>query len=856
MQTVRNVPDLGSYAPPQDASNARMNPMDSYQSGGGNQGGGPFGQLQVRVTGALNLKNLDTGLLGDVSDPYVIARVGRQEQKTPTINDNLDPVWNDKNLFNFRFGEQDTVLQLEAMNANRFKDDSLGIAELDLTNVPPGQWIHFREPLAGVGQGEVEFDVFLQLKDESASPVSPVMQSQSVGSFSQGAGGGSSPAGGLLAALQGTWVIDGKHYAMVDAQGRVSYNGQHMGSSNDLFERGGMVQRGDGWTLDMQKSNPSLTVFSKPGEGSIQWHRYQGPPLSNPDGTPMGSQFPGSAFGASGGGSPGGHPPGGPSPGGPSQSPVASQFGGAAGGSFAGSGQASPGPGAAQQGPVSSLHVRVTGALNLINKDTGFFGDVSDPYVVVKLGDAEFKTPTINNDLNPVWEKDNMFSFNIDLRDAMVDFKVMNSNVVKDDSLGTTSVDLRTIQPGQWCHFRERLVDGDRGELEFDVYLQLAEYHRLIMQYTSLLYVRVNGALKLRNMDTGILGDVSDPYVTVRVGKGQEQRTPTINNNLNPTWEDSNQFTFHVRDDDEELIVEVFNSNYRKDDSLGVAKLPLHSLDQNRWCRFQEKLEKGDGGEVEFDAFFKPTDHYRYRGELRKARELEKKLGAEAARLGKEVQLAEYATNWLEDIAGNTKMPLSVEERDWEHACGGRNLVIPAWIAVTSTQIDALRQSQRPKPIALFPEAVASDRKPVMLRIKFLSAEGLYSVTLGDAPNAYCTCEIPMKPRSRVRTRPVVGTPCPEWNHTQTVKDYAPGDALILEVYSADPEDVHAEEGEERQQAAARRPTKSGELLGRAWLKGEQFYPNGFDGLLSLFLGTRNTEASLRVMALCEEEGE
>jgi len=624
----------------------------------------------------------------------------------------------------------------------------------------------------------------------------------------------------------------------------VTYNGVHMGSKNDLYERGGIIQRGDGWTLDTQRSTPYLAVFSKQGEGSIQWHRQQGPSPSHSGGTPMASQHPGSTYGGVG--------PSGP----PGMSPGSQRSGPGGGGSFTlAGGQGSQG--AAEpvvQGPVSSLHVRVTGALNLTNKDTGLFGDVSDPYVAVSLGSSEFKTPTINNDLNPVWDNDNMFSFNIDLQDAIVKFKVMNSNMMKDDCLGTTEVDLRTMQLGQWCHFRSKLVDGGRGELEFDIYLQLTEYHRLIMQYTTLLYVRVNGALNLKNMDTGILGDVSDPYVAVRVGQGQEQRTPIIMNNLNPVWQDGNTFTFHVKDDDSELTLEVMNSNYRNDDKLGSAKLALHSLEPNKWGSHKEKLHEGSGGEVEFDAFLKPTEHFRLRGELRKAKQTEVDLGAEAAKLGKEVQLAEYATQWLADVAGNTKMPMSVEERDWEHACGGRNLVIPAWIAVTSTQIDALRRSQRPKPIALFPEAAAADRKPVKLRVKMLSAEGLYSVTLGDRPNTYCTCEIPLKQRSRIRTRPVLGTPCPEWNHTQTVKDYAPGDALIFEVYSMDTEDVSDEEGEVRQ--VPRRPTKSGELLGKAWLKGEQFYPNGFDGLLSLFMGSRNTEASLRVMALVCEEAE
>ena len=43
-------------------------------------------------------------------------------------------------------------------------------------------------------------------------------------------------------------------------------------------------------------------------------------------------------------------------------------------------------------------------ALNLTNRDSGLFGDVSDPYVVVRCGGRSEKTKVVNNDLNPVWQ--------------------------------------------------------------------------------------------------------------------------------------------------------------------------------------------------------------------------------------------------------------------------------------------------------------------------------------------------------------------------------------------------------------------------------------------------------------------
>ena len=76
------------------------------------------------------------------------------------------------------------------------------------------------------------------------------------------------------------------------------------------------------------------------------------------------------------------------------------------------------------------------------------------------------------------------------------------------------------------------------------------------------------------------------------------------------------------------------------------------------------------------------------------------------------------------------------------------------------------------------------------------------------------------------------------WRFSSLVRGYSPGDALVLEVYS--------HEGQEDM------TPRADELLGRAFLPGEKFYPEGFDGLLSLTLGPRPTGASLRVTALVD----
>lgn len=122
-----------------------------------------------------------------------------------------------------------------------------------------------------------------------------------------------------------------------------------------------------------------------------------------------------------------------------------------------------------QESAGGKLFVVVHAGHNLKNTDTGVLGDVSDPYVVVKLGDQEFTTPTINNDLNPIWSDGNKFTFSVSQATKLLHLEVMNSNFVQNDSLGRTSLDFRSLPHGIWNRRRELLKDGDRGEVEYDV---------------------------------------------------------------------------------------------------------------------------------------------------------------------------------------------------------------------------------------------------------------------------------------------------------------------------------------------------------------------------------------------------
>ncbi|KAJ8564531.1 hypothetical protein K7X08_000991 [Anisodus acutangulus] len=88
------------------------------------------------------------------------------------------------------------------------------------------------------------------------------------------------------------------------------------------------------------------------------------------------------------------------------------------------------------------------------------------------------------------------------------------------------------------------------------------------------LIVTVVRANSLKNSE--MIGK-SDPYVVVYIRPLFKLNTKTINNNLNPVWDQ----TFELIAEDKEtqsLILEVFDKDVGQDQRMGVTKLPLNEL--------------------------------------------------------------------------------------------------------------------------------------------------------------------------------------------------------------------------------------------------------------------------------------
>lgn len=97
-----------------------------------------IGTLRVEVLRCSGLIN--NGTARGLSDPYVVCRVGQQEERTTALSDTVDPVWPNPRTFLFDVHESSqlctvSVYDSEASNIGTFNDSLLGRATFRLADV-------------------------------------------------------------------------------------------------------------------------------------------------------------------------------------------------------------------------------------------------------------------------------------------------------------------------------------------------------------------------------------------------------------------------------------------------------------------------------------------------------------------------------------------------------------------------------------------------------------------------------------------------------------------------------------------------------------------------------------------------
>ncbi|RVE57847.1 hypothetical protein OJAV_G00203390 [Oryzias javanicus] len=130
----------------------------------------PRGVVRVHVLEARNLVAKDTymrGLVKGKSDPYAIVRVGNRHFKTKTINNCLDPKWNE--VYEFVVHEAPgQELEVELFDKDNDNDDPLGNFRLDLGEVKKEKVIKQWFPLKSIQHGDIHLQLnWLSLQSES-----------------------------------------------------------------------------------------------------------------------------------------------------------------------------------------------------------------------------------------------------------------------------------------------------------------------------------------------------------------------------------------------------------------------------------------------------------------------------------------------------------------------------------------------------------------------------------------------------------------------------------------------------------------------------------------------------------------
>ncbi|CAF1620109.1 unnamed protein product [Rotaria magnacalcarata] len=108
--------------------------------------------------------------------------------------------------------------------------------------------------------------------------------------------------------------------------------------------------------------------------------------------------------------------------------------------------------------------------------------------------------------------------------------------------------------------------------------------------------------------DEDILGE-NDAYVELYLDKKYKQRTTTISNSNNPTW--NQHFTFNLDKHDHEIHFHVYDSDVGDRDSIGSCKVKLkHVFDDGKfdeWVKLPANLGLTSHGEIHIIMHFKPS---------------------------------------------------------------------------------------------------------------------------------------------------------------------------------------------------------------------------------------------------------
>ncbi|XP_037038533.1 extended synaptotagmin-2 isoform X3 [Bradysia coprophila] len=213
--------------------------------------------------------------------------------------------------------------------------------------------------------------------------------------------------------------------------------------------------------------------------------------------------------------------------------------------------------------PEGVLRIHVVEAKNLMKKDISVLGKgKSDPYAIVTVGAQQFKTQTIDNNVNPKWDYwceacvdvSHLTLLGIKLfdwdrtgeHDPLGRATIEISNAVK-RGLVDTWLTLEDAKHGM-VHIRLTWMNLTANPNDLQSALEETQLLRVSSMSTALLTVFIDSATHL---PLARPQSKPDPYMVLSVGK-QTQQTPVQMRTDAPIWEQG--FTFLVANPDNDTL--------------------------------------------------------------------------------------------------------------------------------------------------------------------------------------------------------------------------------------------------------------------------------------------------------------
>nr|XP_046251693.1 extended synaptotagmin-1 [Scatophagus argus] len=568
----------------------------------------PRGVVRIHLLEAEDLTAKDTvikGLIDGKSDPYAVLRVGTQIFTSHHVDSNLNPQW--REMYEVIVHEvPGQELEVEVFDKDPDQDDFLGRVKVDLDIVKKARvvddWFNLRDVPSGSVHLRLEWLSLLS----SADRLSEVIQkNQNLTSKTA-----DPPSAAILAIY-----LDQAHelpmrkgnkdpspMVQISIQDTTKESKTCYGTNNPVWEDAFtfFIQDPRKQDIDIQVKDddralslgsltiPLIRVLATPELTMDQWFQLENSGSASrifikivlrvlwlsDDATPTTPSprpsAPGSGVGQGGNTSelnlmgPGGLAK--PQPARPQHT--------------------SPDPEFATEGV---LRIHLVEAQNLIAKDNFMGGMVkgkSDPYVKIRVAGITYRSHTIKENLNPVWNE--LYEVILtQLPGQEIQFELFDKDIDQDDFLGRFKLNLRDIISAQFIDTWYTLNDVKSGRVHLVLewlsrvsdlprleqilqYQNQQSYQNKVVPSAAVLFVYVERAHGLPLKKSG-----KEPKVGADVIlKNISHRTKICERSTSPRWDEA--FHFLVRDPMDETLTVKLSHSWGQ--ALGSLSLPLREV--------------------------------------------------------------------------------------------------------------------------------------------------------------------------------------------------------------------------------------------------------------------------------------